>query len=175
MDDSAGGGPPRARDETTAERADRNYGEQLQELRVAQTGVQLLLGFQLTIAFTQPFQELSTSQKDLYLLGIGASVAALLCLMAPVVVHRMLFGQGLKPRLVAATHVLTLVGMVGLAVAVAASVTLASWVAEGPVVARWFLAGTACGAVLLWLALPLALRGSGVRRAPSDNDDGGAR
>ncbi len=175
MDDGPAGGRLYARDETAAERADRNYGEQLQELRVAQTGVQLLLGFQLTIAFTQPFQELSTSQKDLYLLGIGASVAALLCLMAPVVVHRLLFGQGRKPRLVAATHVLTLVGMVGLAVAVAASVTLASWVAEGLVVARWFLAGTACGAVLLWLALPLALRGSGVRRAPSDNDNGGAR
>jgi hypothetical protein len=147
------------RDETADERADRNYGEQLQELRVAQTGVQLLLGFQLTIAFTAPFQDLVTRQKDLYLLAIGAGVVALLCLMAPVVVHRMLFGRGLKPRLVAATHVLTLIGMVGLAVAVAASVTLAAWVAEGPVVARWFAGGTAFGAVLLWLALPLALRG----------------
>lgn len=171
MDDGPAGGQHYARDETTAERADRNYGEQLQELRVAQTGVQLLLGFQLTIAFTPPFQDLSTSQKDLYLLGVGASIAALLCLMAPVVVHRLLFGQGRKPRLVSATHVLTIIGMVGLAVAVAASVTLASWVAEGPAVARWFLAGTAAGAVLLWLALPLALRGPGARKAPSDNDE----
>lgn len=159
-----------ARDETAAERADRNYGEQLQELRVAQTGVQLLLGFQLTIAFTPPFQDLSTSQKDLYLLGIGASIAALLCLMAPVVVHRLLFGQGLKPLLVGATHVLTLLGMVGLAAAVAASVTLAAWAAEGPAVARWFFAGTAAGAVLLWLVLPWALRVLGARKAPSGND-----
>ncbi|MGD9956026.1 MAG: DUF6328 family protein [Candidatus Nanopelagicales bacterium] len=151
------------RDETADERADRNYGEQLQELRVAQTAVQLLLGFQLTIAFTTPFQELALRQKDLYLLAIGAGVLALLCLMAPVVVHRLLFGRGQKPRLVAATHVLTLVGMAGLAVAVAASVTLAAWVAEGPVVARWFAGGTALGAVLLWLGLPLALRD---RRTP---------
>ncbi|MGE0819924.1 MAG: DUF6328 family protein, partial [Candidatus Nanopelagicales bacterium] len=105
------------RDETADERADRNYGEQLQELRVAQTAVQLLLGFQLTIAFTTPFQELALRQKDLYLLAIGAGVLALLCLMAPVGVHRLLFGRGQKPRLVAATHVLTLVGMAGLAVA----------------------------------------------------------
>lgn len=153
------------RNETADERADRNYGEQLQELRVAQTAVQLLLGFQLAIAFTQPFLGLSTSQKDLYLLALGASVFSLLCLMAPVLVHRALFGRQRKTRLVAATHALTLVGMLGLAVAVTGSVSLAAWVAEGGAVSARFAGATAGGAVLLWLVLPLALRG---RRRSSD-------
>lgn len=151
------------RDESDAERADRNYGEQLQELRVAQTGVQLLLGFQLTIAFTQPFGALSTSQKDLYLVTIAASTFALLCLMAPIAVHLSLFGRGEKPRLVTATHVLTLIGMSALAGAVAGSVTLASWVAEGGTVAAWFAGAITSAALLLWLVLPLMVRG---RRAP---------
>ncbi|MFC6237496.1 DUF6328 family protein [Longivirga aurantiaca] len=146
------------RDETEAERADRNYGEQLQEMRVAQTGVQLLLGFQLTIAFTQPFGSLSASQKDLYLVSIAASTVAMLCLMAPIVIHRFLFGRGQKPRLVRATHVLTLVGMVALAFAVTGSVTLAAWVAAGGSVAAWFAGITAGGALIMWLVLPTALR-----------------
>ena len=44
---------PYSRDESQAERLDRNYAELLQELRVAQTGVQILFAFLLTIAFQQ--------------------------------------------------------------------------------------------------------------------------
>jgi hypothetical protein len=39
----------RARHETPTERLDRNWGDLLQELRVVQTGVQLLTGFLLTL------------------------------------------------------------------------------------------------------------------------------
>jgi len=42
----------RDRDETEAQRLDRNWSSLLQELRVAQTGVQLLTGFLLTLPFS---------------------------------------------------------------------------------------------------------------------------
>jgi hypothetical protein len=157
------------RDETDAERADRRYGEQLQELRVAQTGVQLLLGFQLTIAFTPPFAGMAQEQKDLYVATIACAALAFLSLMAPVMVHRALFGRGLKRRLVSATHWLTLVGMTALALAVTGSVTLAAWMAEGPDVARWFAIGTGLATVLLWVLLPGLLR---ARPDPTDGDHG---
>ena len=44
-----------ARDETESERLDRNFGDLLQELRVAQTGVQILFAFLLTLPFTERF------------------------------------------------------------------------------------------------------------------------
>jgi hypothetical protein len=45
------------RRETSLQRLDRNWADLLQELRVIQTGVQLLAGFLLT----QPFQTASNS------------------------------------------------------------------------------------------------------------------
>ena len=36
---------PYSRDETRGERLDRNFGEQLQEVRIAQAGVQILFAF----------------------------------------------------------------------------------------------------------------------------------
>ena len=44
-----------ARSETPTERLDRNWSNLLQELRVVQTGVQLLTGFLLTLPFQQRF------------------------------------------------------------------------------------------------------------------------
>ena len=47
------------RHETEGQRLDRNVDEMLQELRVAQTGVQILFAFLLTIAFQQRFPEIT--------------------------------------------------------------------------------------------------------------------
>ena len=50
-----------ARDETPMQRLDRNWADLLQELRVVQTGVQLLTGFLLTLAVPGPVR---TAQRD---------------------------------------------------------------------------------------------------------------
>ncbi len=55
------------RDETEAERLDRNWAEILQELRVVQTGTQILTGFLLTLVFQQRFTELDPYQVEIYL------------------------------------------------------------------------------------------------------------
>jgi hypothetical protein len=73
------------RDESTEERLDRNWDELLQELRVVQTGIQLLSGFLLTLPFTQVFDGLDDAQKWLYLglvlLGGIAVIAAVAVLI----------------------------------------------------------------------------------------------
>ena len=61
----------RDRDETEAQRLDRNWSSLLQELRVAQTGVQLLTGFLLTLPFQQRFTQLDGVMRTVYLVTVA--------------------------------------------------------------------------------------------------------
>ena len=56
-------------------RLTRNWSELLQELRVAQTGTQILTGFLLTLPFTPRFAELGTREEIIYLATLVGSVA----------------------------------------------------------------------------------------------------
>ena len=82
---SSGSADPR--DESEAERTDRNLAELLQELRVAGLDVQVLFGFLLSLPFTSRFTRLSGGQRDLYLACLLAAVATAL-LLGPVAYHR---------------------------------------------------------------------------------------
>ena len=86
------------RDETPAEKADRNWIELLQELRVAQTGIQILAGFLLTIPFSQRFGDMDDGYRTLYLACFGLAAIATGLLIAPVTFHRFLFGQHREGR-----------------------------------------------------------------------------
>ena len=77
-----------ARDETPMQRLDRNWADLLQELRVVQTGVQLLTGFLLTLPFQARFEQLSAYERAVYLITVALSVAATGFLIAPVSLHR---------------------------------------------------------------------------------------
>ena len=79
------------RDETEAERLDRNWIELLQELRVTQTGVQILLAFLLTLPFQPRFVELDPSMVTVYLVAVSLGTLATFMIVAPVTAHRMLF------------------------------------------------------------------------------------
>ena len=81
--------------ETPDERADRNFDELLQELRVAQTGVQILFAFLLTIPFQQRFsQAVGAGLRWEYLGTLLATAIASALLIAPVSYHRILFQPG---------------------------------------------------------------------------------
>jgi hypothetical protein len=92
--------PNDGRAETANERADRNWNELLQELRVSQTGTQILTGFLLTIPFQQRFADLDLYQRNLYLVLVVLAVLATALLLTPVSLHRMLFRRKMKPELV---------------------------------------------------------------------------
>src|SRR5689334_8609310 len=88
------------RDETEAERLDRNWTELLQELRVTQTGTQILTGFLLTIPFQQRFAALDPGQLTVYLVLVGFAALATILALAPVSLHRSLFRTGRKGEIV---------------------------------------------------------------------------
>ena len=116
--------PADDRDETPDERLDRNWGELLQELRITQTGLQLLSGFLLTLPFTQVFAGLDDAQQGLYLgLVLVASLAVGLNL-APVMLHRRVFGDHVKERVVEAGHLVSQAVIVAIALLMTGTATL---------------------------------------------------
>ena len=128
---------PDPRQETEAERADRNLGELLQELRVAGLGVQVLFGFLLSLPFTTRFTHLSPGQRNLYLATIVLAAVATALLLGPVAYHRLVFRQGEKERLVRAANIMAIAGLATVGLAVSAAVLLVTdyvleWPDRGP-------------------------------------------
>jgi hypothetical protein len=147
-----------ARDESEAERADRNLAELLQELRVAGLGVQVLFGFLLSLPFTTRFARLSQGQRDLYLASLVLAAVATALLLGPVAYHRLVFRRGQKESLVRAASVMAIAGLATVGLAVASAVLLVtSYVATG-LPAVLITAFVTCVFGLLWFAFPLARR-----------------
>jgi hypothetical protein len=97
---------PDGRHETQTERLDRNWGQLVQELRVTQTGTQILTGFLLTLAFQSRFGKLDPEQVQIYLgLVILAGLTTALGL-TPVAIHRALFRKRAMAQLVATGNIL---------------------------------------------------------------------
>jgi O-antigen/teichoic acid export membrane protein len=151
----------RERNETPTQRLDRNWTDLLQELRVVQTGVQLLTGFLLTLPFQQKFSQLSHAERGVYLMAVGASILATGFLQAPVSVHRALFRQHRRKETVLLAHHLAIVGILFLACAVVAVTLLIFDVMLGW--AGGILAGAIAGLLLLtlWLIVPWRARERG--------------
>jgi hypothetical protein len=143
------------RDETANERADRNFAELLQELRVAQTGVQLLFAFLLTLPFTQRFADIDDRQRNTYIASLFFTAVATACLLAPVSHHRTVFGRSMKPHLVTVTSRLALVGMACLFLAIMGALFLILDVVAGVLRAVVLCATAAAVFLLTWYIHPL--------------------
>jgi len=142
-----------SRDESRLEKLDRNWGELLQELRITQTGLQLLSGFLLTLPFTQIFPTLDNGQQVLYLALVIISGTAVGANMTPVMLHRRVFRERVKERVVAVGHVMVQVVITAIALLVVGMAVLifsvvVSWTAG-------IIVGIALAIVLvilLWVA-----------------------
>jgi hypothetical protein len=152
------GVPASDRRETSTERLDRNWDELLQELRVTQTGVQLLTAFLLSLPLQQRFTQLMDYQRGIYLAAVASSIAATGLLVAPVAMHRALFRHHEKDRLVATGDVFARVGLGLLAVAMADVVTFIVSVVAGAREAVVAGAVTLFALAVLWWWLPRRLR-----------------
>lgn len=157
-DDQRGAGGGAGRDETPEERADRRWTDLLQELRVAQTGVQILFGFLLTVAFQQRFTQLTATDRDIYVVTIVLGAATTGALVGPVSIHRLLTGRRLKPETVAWASRLTVLGLVLLLCTMASSLLLVLRVVVRDPVAAWLVGAMAAWFVLCWFVLPLWAR-----------------
>ncbi|GAA1829028.1 DUF6328 family protein [Pseudonocardia ailaonensis] len=144
--------------ETETERLDRNWADLLQELRVAQTGVQLLTGLLLTVPFQSRFTDLVAHQRTLYLVTACLSVLATGLLIAPVLLHRMLFRLHARRELVVAAQRFAVAGLGSLALAVLGvlglifDVVLGGWAGYAAAGAGLLVL------VVLWLLVPLGIR-----------------
>ena len=145
------------RDETDAERYDRNWLDLIQELRVAQTGIQVLAGFLLTVPFSFGFKNIGTHDKVLFLVAVGLAMLTIGLMIAPVVMHRLMFGRHQKDDLVRVGHRTAKFGLAALGLTLVAVTVLIFDVAAGS------LAGIVAGVVVLvfyalvWVALPMSM------------------
>jgi len=102
-------------------RWDRNFADLLQELRVAQTGIQILFAFLLTLPFSNGFPKTTGFQKDVYVVALLAAAASTAMIISPVAFHRALFRQGRKPELVRYAHRMATGGLAFLLIAMVGS------------------------------------------------------
>ena len=103
--------------------ADRKWEEMLQELRVMQTGAQLTAGFLLTLPFQQAFADLTTLQRNGYLVLVMLAAVITALVMSPVAIHRRLSGEHVKDRLVVASDRILRAVLICLSLLVAGIVT----------------------------------------------------
>jgi len=143
--------PADGRRETVTQRMDRNWIELLQELRVTQTGTQILTGFLLAMAFQQKFDSLTTGQHRLYLGLVVTAVLTTALALAPVNLHRALFRRHAKAPLVAVSNVLLRLVLLGVALVLAGTVVLVFDVVAGTGAAT--AAGVAAVLVLVGIAV----------------------
>ena len=145
------------RGETELQADDRHFNELLQELRVAQTGVQILFAFLLGLAFTARFPDLTGDQQAVWLATLVLSAMSAALLIGPVSYHRTVFRQRLRPQLVRTGHRYAIAGLILLLLSLSGAVQLAASFVIGP----WasLLATSLAGLfATLWFAVPLIHR-----------------
>jgi hypothetical protein len=81
-------------------RLDRELNELLQELRVIQGGILLIVGFLLVIAFSSGFERVTEFQRAVYYLTLQVTGLSAIIVVAPVVHHRMAFRRHDKERVI---------------------------------------------------------------------------
>ncbi|GHF30980.1 hypothetical protein GCM10010218_10390 [Streptomyces mashuensis] len=127
-------------------------------MRVAQTGVQILFGFLLTVAFTPKFSQISATDRTIYVVTVVLGAATTGALVGPVSFHRLVTGHRIKPQTVTWASRLTLVGIVMLLATVASSLLLILRIALPDSVVPWIVAGVVLWLALCWFGLPVWAR-----------------
>lgn len=149
-----GPGGTAERTETTAERADRNFSEVVAELRVAQTGVQVLFAFLLSFPFLADFPADDRTFATIYTTALLSAAAAAITFIGPVAFHRLHFRQGRKEGVVWLTHGMSLLGLVLLVTAMALAVWLVIRFLWSPTAGTIVVVAMIGVVVVLWILVP---------------------
>ncbi|QNE79551.1 hypothetical protein F0344_33490 [Streptomyces finlayi] len=146
------------REETEEERADRRWNDLLQELRVVQTGVQILFGFLLAVVFQPRFTTLSDIDRGIYVVTVLLGSATVAALIGPVSYHRLLTGRRVKPQTVTWASRVTVVGLVLLFFTMCSALLLIMRVAMHNSLALWLVGAMALWFLACWFIVPLRAR-----------------
>jgi hypothetical protein len=152
------------RNESVNQQMDRNWNELVQELRVLQTGVQILAGFLLTIPFQERFKTLDDYQVRLYLANVVLAALITAVILLPVSVHRRLFRKQLKKTFVASADRIAKVALAGVALLSTGTASLVFDVAVGRNAGVIAGGGVLAAMVLLLVLVPTLL----LKRASKD-------
>jgi hypothetical protein len=146
------------RNETELERCDRNLVELLQEVRVVQTGVQVLFGFLLMAPLAAGFHHVHGRQRAEYYVAFALAGLAAFLLIAPTAYHRALFRRGDKEYLVVTANRLTIAGLCAVGISMTGATVFVSDIIFGPwpAIVAGAIATMTC--VVLWGILPLLRR-----------------
>jgi cation transport ATPase len=82
--------------ERSKEELDQEWGELVEEHRLAMPGVQVLFGFLLILPFQNRFRELSTQQEYVYFSALLCATVAIVLLISPTAAHRIRWRQSDK-------------------------------------------------------------------------------
>lgn len=152
-------------------RLTRNLNELLQELRVAQAGVQILFGFLLSIVFTDRYASVDGYVRTTHFVAVLFATAAVALLTAPASWHRVLFRHGRRETIIAVANKLAVGGLICLAFAVTGTVLLIGEMVLGGWGAVVVGVLTAIGFGTLWLFIPWRKRGQGTAKERIDQVD----
>ncbi|MEV6414105.1 DUF6328 family protein [Kribbella sp. NPDC051718] len=147
-------------EEDAGERLDRQWIELLQELRLAQTGTQVLFAFLLGIAFTPVFSDADAFTHDVYAVTIIASALATALFLAPVSFHRIVFKQKVRDKMIPIAARMTSAGLVILLVAISGGLLLVLDVVLNRTTAIIIVAAVLAWFVAFWYVLPAWVRRS---------------
>jgi Family of unknown function (DUF6328) len=145
-----------ADDDDERDRTERQMAELLQELRVALPGVQILFAFLLTVPFAQGFQRVTAFQKNLFFATLMCTAISTACFIAPTATHRLRFHKRDRRFVIETANDLLIAGLVFLALAIVAAVTLITdYLFDDPV--RWVWPALVALIIAgLWFLRPLA-------------------
>jgi hypothetical protein len=144
--------------ETEDQRADRNFNDILQELRVAQTGVQILFGFLLTMPLQSRFEQLDAYERGLLVVAVLLLAVATACIIAPVAWHRVLFRHRVKREIVDAGNRFAKLGLSSLGLGIVASLMLMFDLVLPRPLAIAFAAALAALLLGMWALAPVRRR-----------------
>lgn len=161
--------PTPASEEDPRERVNRRWNEILQETRVAQTGIQILFGFLLSVAFTQRFERLRDFDHRVYVVTVVLGAAAIGALIAPVALHRFLSGSQMKDEVVAIAGRFMVCGMVLLALTIGCTLLLLLHTVLTDTLAELLVGAVMVWFGAAWFLLPLGLKIRSARRAGDGN------
>lgn len=158
--------------ETAQERVNRRWSEILQETRVAQTGVQILFAFLLSVAFTPRFAQVSGVDQAIYVVTVVLAAAAAGSLIAPVSIHRFLSGRRMKDEVVEVAGRLMICGMLLLALTVNCTLLLLLRLVLGSPWAELLTGAVFAWFVVCWYVIAALLRRRSSLRRHGDQAPG---
>jgi Family of unknown function (DUF6328) len=133
--------------------------QMLTEARVILPGAQAMLGFQLIVTMTQPFNDMAAGIKLIHFIALGAVILTVILLITPAAVHRLSFaGRDDAGFYRIGSQVIT-IALVPLAIGIVSDFAVAAWrLSTSGTIAAAAGAALLCILIGFWYAWPLAVR-----------------